>query len=85
MVAWDAVSIGALLLMGAILLVLVLQCLGLRELWKVALDFKRDVRWARIWEMENRELRSALRAEKAHIEQLQRKLVILRELIPAEG
>lgn len=85
MAAWDGVSIGALLLMGAILLVLVLQCLGLRELWKMALDFKRYVRWARIWEMENRELRSALRAEKAHIEQLQRKLVILQELIPAEG
>lgn len=47
------------------------------------LGFKRNVRWARIWEMENRELRSALRAEKAHIEQLQRKLVILQELIPA--
>lgn len=35
--------------------------------------------------MKNRELRSALRAEKAHIEQLQRKLVILQALIPAEG
>jgi hypothetical protein len=35
--------------------------------------------------MENRELRSALRAEKAHIEQLQRKLVILQELIPVDG
>lgn len=37
MAAWDGVSIGALLLMG------------LRELWKMALDFKRYVRWARIW------------------------------------
>jgi hypothetical protein len=43
------------------------------------------VRWARIWEVENRELRSALRAEKEHVQQLQRKLVILQELIPAEG
>lgn len=85
MIAWDTVSIGALLLMGAILLVLLIQCLGLRELWKMAIGFKRDVRWARIWEMENRELRSALRAEKAHIEQLQRKLVILQELITTEG
>lgn len=51
----------------------------------MALDFKRYVRRARIWGMEIRELRSALRAEKAHIEQLQRKLVILQELIPAEG
>ena len=79
----EAVSTGALLMMGAILLVLLLQCLRLRELWKMALDCQKKVRWARIWEVENRELRSALRAEKAHIEQLQRKLVILQELIPA--
>ena len=81
----DAVSTGALVMMGAILLTLVLQCLRLRELWKMALGCQKDKRWVRIWEMENRELRSALRAEKAHIEQLQRKLVILQELIPAEG
>ncbi|WP_426779055.1 hypothetical protein [Pseudomonas aeruginosa] len=85
MVAWDAVSIGALLLMGAILLVLLLQCLGIRELWKMAIGFKMDMRWARIWEMENHELRSTLRVEKAHIEQRQRKLLILQELLPAEG
>ena len=81
----EAVSTGALLMMGAILLVLLLQYLRLRELWQVALACRKDMRWARIWEAENRELRSALRAEKAHIEQFQRKLVILRELIPAEG
>ncbi|WP_324742304.1 hypothetical protein [Pseudomonas veronii] len=80
---WEAVSTGALLMMGVILLVLLLQYLRLRELWKMALGCQKNTRWARIWEMENRELRSALRAEKAHIEQLQRRLVILRELIPA--
>ncbi|KPG98298.1 hypothetical protein AEQ67_13145 [Pseudomonas sp. RIT-PI-q] len=31
---------------------------------------------------ENRELRSALRAEKAHVEQLQRKVEILQALLP---
>jgi hypothetical protein len=31
---------------------------------------------------ENRELRSTLRAEKAHVEQLQRKLEILQALLP---
>ena len=81
----DAVSTGALVMMGAILLTLVLQCLRLRELWQMALGCQKGTRRARILEMENRELRSALRAEKAHIEQLQRKLVILQELIPAEG
>lgn len=79
----EVVSAGALLMMGAILLVLLLQYLRLRELWKMALGCQKDMRWVRIWEMESRELHSALRAEKAHIEQLQRKLVILQELIPA--
>lgn len=81
----EAVSTGALLMMGAILLVLLHQCLRLRELWRIAMGCQKNVRWARIWEMENRELRSALRAEKEHVQQLQRKLVILQELIPAEG
>lgn len=81
----EAVSTGVLLMMGAILLVLLHQCLRLRELWQMAMDCKKNARWVRIWEMENRELRSALRAEKEHVQQLQRKLVILQELIPAEG
>lgn len=81
----EAVSTGALVMMGAILLVLLHQWLRLRELWKMAVACRTAARSARIWEAENRELRSALRAEKAHIEQLQRKLVILQELIPAEG
>ena len=80
----EAVSTGALVLIGMILTVLLMQYLRLREIWHVALACRQDARWARIWEMENRELRSALRAEKAHIEQLQSKLVILQNLISAE-
>lgn len=81
----EAVSTGALVMLGAILLVLLHQCLRLRELWQMATGCQKNLRWARIREMENRELRSALRAEKEHVQQLQRKLVILQELIPAEG
>jgi len=81
----EAVSTGALLMMAAILLVLLHQCLRLRELWQMAMGCQKNVRWSRIWEVENRELRSALRAEKEHVQQLQRKLVILQELIPSEG
>ncbi|VVP71055.1 hypothetical protein PS918_01120 [Pseudomonas fluorescens] len=81
----EVVSTGALVMMGAILLVLLHQCLRLRELWQMAMDCRKNARWARIREMENRELRSALRAEKEHVQQLQRKLVILQELIPTEG
>ncbi len=72
------------MLIGVILTVYLMQYLRLREIWHVALGCRQDARWARIWEMENRELRSALRAEKAHIEQLQSKLVILQNLISAE-
>jgi len=81
----EVVSTGALVLIGVIMAVLLMQYLRLRELWQMALGFQKDVRWARIWEMENRELRSALRAEREQIEQLQRKLAILQVLIPAEG
>jgi hypothetical protein len=80
----EAVSTGALVLIGVILKVLLMQYLRLREIWHVALACRQDGRWARIWEMENRELRSALRTEKAHIEHLQSKLVILQDLISAE-
>ncbi|BAW25737.1 TPA: hypothetical protein VDV84_001436 [Pseudomonas aeruginosa] len=80
----EAVSTGALVLIGMILTVLLMQYLRLREIWHVALACRKDARWARIWEMENRELRSALRAEKRHIEQLQSKLMILQNLICAE-
>lgn len=80
----DVVSTGALVLIGVILTVLLMQYLRLREIWHVAFAYRQDANCARIWEMENRELRSALRAEKAHIEQLQRKLVILQNLISVE-
>lgn len=43
---------------------------------------QRDLRWVQIWDMENRELRSALRAEREHVAQLQRKLELLQALVP---
>ncbi|WP_449431081.1 hypothetical protein [Pseudomonas putida] len=85
MVCSEVVATGAVAALGIILLVLLHQCFRLHELWQVALGCQKSQRWVQIWEAENRELRSALRAEKAQIEQLQRKLVILQELIPAAG
>lgn len=78
----NVVSTGALVLMGAILLMLLMQALRLREIWQVMLDCQKNARWASISEMENKELRSALRAEKAHVEQLRGKVVILQALVP---
>jgi len=80
----EAVSTGALVLIGVILTVLLMQYLKLRELWQMALACRHNARWARIWEMENRELRAAQRADKARIEQLQSKLVVLQNLVSAE-
>ena len=73
----DVVSITALLLSGLILLVLLMQYLRVRDIWNKVIECQKSARWARIREMENRELRSAIRAHKAHVEQLQRKLVLL--------
>lgn len=78
----DAVSTGALLMIGLIFLVLLMQYLRLHEIWHLLLGNQKAARWARIREMESRELRSALRAEKAHVEQLQRKLEILLAMVP---
>ncbi|TWR87105.1 hypothetical protein [Pseudomonas saxonica] len=80
----EVVSTGAIVMMGGILLVLVHQGLRVREIWQMAIACRKDARWARIWEAENRELRSTLRAEKANTQQLQKKLMRLQELIPAE-
>lgn len=76
----EVVATGALVAMGGILLVLIQQALRLGELWKKVEQCQHYLRWLQIWEMENRELRSALRAEREHVAQLQRKLVILQEL-----
>jgi len=81
---WEVIATGAVGVLGIILFVLLYQCLRLHELWKMGLACQKSARWAKIWEAENRELRSALRAEQAQIEQLQRKVVILQEMIPVQ-
>jgi hypothetical protein len=78
----DAISTGALLMMLVIAVVLLLHYLKLQDIWQLIVDCKSSMRWAQIQEVENRELRSALRAERAHVEQLKRKLVLLQALIP---
>ncbi|KJZ63740.1 hypothetical protein [Pseudomonas fluorescens] len=84
MSAPDMVATGAMAMIVLILLVLLMQYLKLREIWQKILDCQKSARWARIREMENRELRSALRAEKAHVEQLQGKVEILQRLVVAD-
>jgi len=83
MTTLDAISAGALVTMAAIAVVLLIQYLKLQDIWQLIVDCKSKMRWAQIQESENKELRSALRAEKAHVEQLKRKLDLLQALIPA--
>lgn len=83
MTTLDVLSTGALLLMGIILLVLLLQYLRLHDIWQLLLGERDLTRWARIWETENRELRSALRAEKAQVEKLKEKLAVLQLSVSA--
>ncbi|MFJ5183097.1 hypothetical protein ACIP61_16950 [Pseudomonas fulva] len=78
----EVVATGALVAMGIILLVLIQQGFRLGELGKKVEHYQKDLRWLQIWEMENHELRSALRAEREHVAQLQRKLELLQALVP---
>ncbi|MNO77330.1 hypothetical protein D3C76_684360 [compost metagenome] len=78
----EVVATGTWVAMGIILLVLIQQALKLGELGKKVEHCQRDLRWLQIWEMENRELRAALRAEREHVAQLQRKLELLHALVP---
>ena len=74
-----------LIMLVAVLLVLVQQSLRINALWRMVQQFKKDARWVKILEMEKRELRTALRDEKERVEVLEKKLVILQELIPTGG
>lgn len=82
MTASDAISTGTLVTMAAIAVALLIQYLKLQDIWQLIVACKGKMRWAQIQESENKELRSALRAEKAHVEQLKRKLDLLQALIP---
>ena len=68
------VAAGALGLIGVILLVLLLQYLRLREIWQGLSRCREALRWARIWESENRELKRSLRAEQTRRAQLEEAL-----------
>ncbi|MBC3334658.1 MULTISPECIES: hypothetical protein [Pseudomonas] len=70
----ELVSTSALVLIGVILLVLLMQYLRLREIWTFVAGCRTAARWAKIREMENRELKRALRAERARVQELKLKL-----------
>ena len=83
---WDWIALVAMLMLLMILLMLLVQYLQTNKTWRLLEHWHATTkeRQARLsWHAEeNRELKSALRAEKAHVEQLQRKVEILQALLP---
>lgn len=76
----------AALMLLMILLMLLVQYLQTNKAWRLLEHWhattKERQQWLSWHAEENRELKSALRAEKAHVEQLQRKVEILQALLP---
>ncbi|MCP2052056.1 UNVERIFIED_ORG: hypothetical protein J3D59_001916 [Pseudomonas fluorescens] len=81
----DVVATGALLVMTAVAVLMLVQYLKLQDIWQMIIDCKTATRWAKIWEMENKELRSALRAEKEQVDQLQRKVGLIQPPTPVDS
>lgn len=82
MTTTDMIAAAALLMIVVIAVLLLVQYLKLQEVWEMMVNCRTSLRWVRIQESENKELRSALRAEKAHVDQLRRKVSLLEELVP---
>lgn len=80
----DVISTAALVMMVAIAVLLLAHYLKLQKVWTVVVNCRASLRWARIHETENKELRSALRAEREHVDQLLRK-VALQNAVEPEG
>jgi redox-regulated HSP33 family molecular chaperone len=81
MISTDVISATALVMMVVIAALLLANYLKLQKVWHTIFNCRTTLRWARIHESENKELRSALRAEKAHVDQLQRKVTLLEEFV----
>jgi len=78
----DVISTAALVMMVAIAVLLLAYYLKLQKVWTVVVNCRASLRWAQIHETENRELRSALRAEREHVDQLLRKVALLNAVEP---
>ena len=78
----DVISTAALVMMVAIAVLLLAHYLKLQKVWTLVVNCCASLRWARIHETENKELRSALRAEREHVDQLLRKVALLHAVEP---
>lgn len=82
MTTTDVISTAALVMMVVIAVLMMAYYMKLQKVWTVVVNCRASLRWARIHEAENKELRSALRAEREHVDQLLRKVALLNALEP---
>ncbi|MFK0093596.1 hypothetical protein [Pseudomonas sp. NPDC090592] len=78
----EAIEISLLGICGITLLLVCLQHARQGEVWDLLQGDRELERTARIHKQENRELLSALRAEREHVSQLQRQVQVLLGLVP---
>ncbi|MEN5033729.1 hypothetical protein [Pseudomonas sp. TWI929] len=78
----EALLIAVLGVIGITLLLVCLQYARQGEIWDLLQRDRELERTARIHKQENHELRSALRAEREHVSQLQRQVQLLLGLVP---
>ena len=78
----EAIEISLLGVCGITLLLVCLQHARQGEMWDLLQGDREVERSARIHKQENRELQSALRAEREHVSQLQRQVQVLLGLVP---
>lgn len=78
----EAIKISLLGVCGITLLLVCLQNARQGQMWDLLQGDRELERSARIHKQENRELQSALRAEREHVSQLQRQVQVLLGLVP---
>jgi uncharacterized protein YlxW (UPF0749 family) len=80
---WDWLSVVAMLMLWAILTVLLMQYLRLEKMGQVLEQWRASTQERQRRIERQAELQSALRAEKAHVQQLLRRVEILQAMLPA--
>jgi hypothetical protein len=81
--SWDWIALAAFVMLVAILSLLVMHYLQLGKMGQVLDQWDFDPQRPKTCVLDQAELRSALRAEKAHVQQLLRKVAILQAMLPA--
>lgn len=80
---WGWLAVSALLMLGVILMILLMQYWLFSKVSQVLEDWHAAAQVRQRRASQQGELQSALRAEQAHVQQLLRKVEILQAMLPA--